>query len=60
MPTPSLKIQNNMCPLAHLLVLRIFNGILLKYFICLRLQVVHEGLNEGQKTRTQFSYKSKS
>lgn len=33
----------------HLLVLRIFDRILLKDFICLRLQVVHEGLKSGQK-----------
>lgn len=34
---------------SYLLVLCILNRILLKHFVCLRLQVIHEGLNGAEK-----------
>ena len=34
--------------ISDLLILNIFDGILLKYFICLRVQVVHQWLQKGR------------
>lgn len=45
-------VRTCMLKVPYLLVLGVFDGILLKHFICLRLQIVHEGLMGREQLET--------